>query len=533
MSSSDQQLLEQQQSDRQLIVRVYVLYRLLIASVLLALSLQPKFSLLLNIEPQPSFSLSVALYLATVILITTIVFRQFATNESSMRLMLWSDILLLPLIIISAGDFAFSIGLLLALSFLLGSLLLQHGYIIRALAATIFLLAAHWLSQYYSTGAIISYSNGAILGLFYLMLGFLSSMLARHQRLTESIVLQQHLNLTNQIDLNAFIIQQLHSGALVVDHKQRIQFGNEAAWRMLGKHPKESYSQLKTISSQLERTLQQWRETTHNLLQESSRIPLDRKTAVRFCGFGGKTQGGILITLEDQKEIDKQVQQIKLASLGKLTAGVAHEIRNPLSAIHQAAQLLEESSQHQPQQMRLIEIIQTNTRRMNRQVEEILQLSRRAPERETIQLDQWLPQLIDEYRNAFLSDNNWLLLEAPENHCRINFDAEQLRQVLVNLIANARQHSKQVEGELVISVSVDCSNADNVIIDVSDNGEAIPQEQIEQLFDPFFTTHSNGTGLGLYLSRELCLNNQANLEFISLEKGNTFQISGEPPQHQT
>ena len=527
MSSSDQQLLEQQQSDRDLIVRVYVLYRLLIASVLLALSLQPKFSSLLNIDPQPSFSLSVALYLATVILTTTIVFRQFATNESSMRLMLWSDILLLPLIIISAGDFAFSIGLLLALSFLLGSLSLQHGYIGRALAATIFLLAAHWLSQYFLTGSTISYSNGAILGLFYLMLGFLSSMLARHQRLTESIVLQQHLSLNNQIDLNAFIIQQLHSGALIVDHKQRIQSGNKAAWRMLGKSPEEPDSQLKRISPQLEHALQQWRESTQNFFQESSRIPLDHKTAVRFCGFGSKSQGGILITLEDQKEIDKQAQQIKLASLGKLTAGVAHEIRNPLSAIHQAAQLLEDSSRHQPQQIRLLEIIQTNTRRMNRQVEEILQLSRRAPNREAIQLDQWLPQLIDEYRSARLSNGDRLRLETPDVPCRINFDAEQLRQVLVNLITNAQQHSKQVEGELVISVRVDCSDADNnTIIDVSDNGEAIPQEQIEQLFDPFFTTHNTGTGLGLYLSRELCLNNQANLEFIAAENGNTFRISG-------
>ena len=249
--------------------------------------------------------------------------------------------------------------------------------------------------------------------------------------------------------------------------------------------------------------------------------------AVRFCGFGSTTRGGILITLEDQKEIDNQVEQKKLASLGKLTAGVAHEIRNPLSAIHQAAQLLEDSTRQDSQQMRLLKIIQTNTRRMNSQVEEILQLSRRIPNRKTIQLNQWLPPLIDEYRSASLSGNASLTLKIPDAPCSINFDAEQLRQVLVNLMTNAQQHGKQAEGELIISVSVDCPAADDItIIDISDSGEPIPQEQIGQLFDPFYTTHNTGTGLGLYLSRELSLNNGANLEFIQMDRGNCFRISG-------
>ena len=339
--------------------------------------------------------------------------------------------------------------------------------------------------------------------------------------------LKNHLSLKNQIDVNAFIIQQLHSGALVVDLNHHIQYGNEAAWRLLGRRPEEEFTPLKSISVELERLLQQWRTSTESLLQESARMPFNHGAAVRFRGFGSKTRGGILITLEDQKEIDHQVEQKKLASLGQLTAGVAHEIRNPLSAIHQAAQLLEDSTRQNTQQMRLLEIIQTNTRRMNSQVEEILQLSRRAPNRKTLQLNQWLPPLIDEYRSASLTGNHRLTLENPDAPCSINFDAEQLRQVLVNLITNAQQHGKQADGELIISVSVDCPAANNItIIDVADNGEPIPQEQIGQLFDPFFTTHHTGTGLGLYLSRELCLNNRANLEFIPMDKGNCFRISG-------
>ena len=529
MTSNNQpQLQEQQQNDRELIVRVFALFRLLIASALLAISVLPVLSSLLNIESHPWFSLASALYMAAAILTAVIVFKHFATDESSTLLMLWTDILLLPLIMINAGDFATSIGMLLALSFLLGSLTLQQGYTVRVLAAAIFLITAFWISQHFSTGANLTPRNSLSMGFAYLMIGYLSSRLARYLNITEKIVLQQHLSMKNQIDVNAFIIQQLHSGALVIDHNHHIQYGNESAWRLLGRRPHKELTPLKVISDELERLLQQWRTSAESLLQESARISFHHGTAVRFCGFGSKTRGGILITLEDQKEIDNQVEQKKLASLGKLTGGVAHEIRNPFSAIHQAAQLLEESSRHDPHQMRLLEIIQTNTRRMNRQVEDILQLSRRSPNSESIQLDRWLPPLLDECRNSSLSGNQRLTLDIPEDPCSINFDAEQLRQVLVNLITNAQQHGKREKGELIISVSVDCPAADNyTIIDVSDNGEPIPQEQIGQLFDPFFTTSNNGTGLGLYLSRELCLNNHANLEFIPLENMNIFRISGE------
>jgi len=96
-----------------------------------------------------------------------------------------------------------------------GSLTLQRGYTLRALAATTFLFTASWLSQHFSTGANLSTNNSAALGFIYLLAGILSSMLARHLRLTESVVLQQHLNLKNQIDVNAFVIQQFHSGAVV------------------------------------------------------------------------------------------------------------------------------------------------------------------------------------------------------------------------------------------------------------------------------------------------------------------------------
>ena len=527
-NNNQQQLGEQQYHDRELLVRIFVLFRLLISSALLALTVLPEFSSLLHIKPQPWFLLSAAFYTATAVFTAVIVFNHLTTLESSTRLMLWSDILLLPLIMINVGDFATSIGMLLALSFLLGSLPLQQGYAVRALMAAILLLTAFGISQHFSTGANLNLRNSLSMGFAYLMIGYLSLRLARYLRFTEKTLLQQHVKLTNQVDVNTFIIQQLDSGAVVVDHEHRILYGNEAAWKMLGERPQKNDSLLSSISVELDTLLQQWQSTMTKSSLTSSLIHLQQEIAVRFTAFGSNSQQGALIALEDQKEVNRQAQQLKMASLGKLTAGVAHEIRNPLSAIHQAAQLLEESSRHDPQQMRLLEIIQTNTRRMNRQVEEILQLSRRSPNSESIQLNQWLPVLIDEYRNSSLSEVNQLNLQLPDSPCCINFDSEQLRQVLVNIISNAQQHSITAEGELIIDISVACSDAVNTTIDVSDNGEAIGQEQIGQLFDPFYTTSNSGAGLGLYLSRELCLNNNVDLEFIPMENSNIFRISAMP-----
>ncbi len=529
MSNSDkQQLLEQQQSDRELIVRSYALFRLLIASSSLALGVLPEISSLLNILPLPWFALSAALYMASAALTAVIVFRHLSTQESSTLLMLWTDILLLPLIMINAGNFATSLGMLLALSFLLGSLPLQQGYAVRALAAAALLMTAFWISQHFSTGANLTPRNSLSMGFAYLAIGYLSSRLARYLHITEKIVLQQHLSLKNQVDVNAFIIQQLHSGALVVDRSHRIEYGNDAAWSMLGSTPENKKRQLASISADLDAALQQWREMASTASQHSSFAHLDQEISLQFTDFGSSSDGGTLIILENQEETARQAQQMKLASLGKLTAGVAHEIRNPLSAIHQAAQLLEDSSPHEPQQLRMLEIIQENTRRMNHLVEEILQLSRRTPNSKSIELGQWLPPLIEEYRSASLSNNNRLLLETPDTPCHINFDAEQLRQVLLNLITNAQQHGKPVEADMTISVRVDCSDEDNITsIEVSDNGENIPQQHHQQLFDPFFTTGNTGAGLGLYLSRELCLNNRANLDYFPIKRGNTFRISSQ------
>jgi len=233
-----------------------------------------------------------------------------------------------------------------------------------------------------------------------------------------------------------------------------------------------------------------------------------------------------LVFLEDLAQIAQQAQQLKLAALGRLTAGISHEIRNPLGAISHAAQLLAESEELDSADRRLTQIIQDHSQRMNRVIENVLQLSRRqqsAPQR--LDLKPWLEHFVAESREQ--------ASERQSIHLRINsgdfitlMDPDQLTQILDNLLRNGWRHSallhQQAEVWLALFVDPDSQLA---VLEVQDNGPGVPSDQQAHLFEPFFTTSSQGTGLGLYLSRELCESNQARLDFKPRQGGGCFRIT--------
>jgi two-component system sensor histidine kinase PilS (NtrC family) len=232
------------------------------------------------------------------------------------------------------------------------------------------------------------------------------------------------------------------------------------------------------------------------------------------------------VFLEDLAQITQQAQQLKLAALGRLTAGISHEIRNPLGAISHAAQLLAESEELDSADRRLTQIIQDHSQRMNRVIENVLQLSRRqqsAPQR--LDLKPWLEDFVGEIREQ--------ANERQHIHLRINsgdfttlMDPNQLRQILDNLIRNAWRHSAQLheQADVWLALFVD-PDSQLAVLEVQDNGPGVSAEEQAHLFEPFFTTSSQGTGLGLYLSRELCESNQARLDFKSRQGGGCFRIT--------
>uniref|UniRef100_UPI0035630908 sensor histidine kinase n=1 Tax=Pseudomonas sp. TaxID=306 RepID=UPI0035630908 len=239
-----------------------------------------------------------------------------------------------------------------------------------------------------------------------------------------------------------------------------------------------------------------------------------------------------LVFLDDISQIAQQAQQLKLASLGRLTAGIAHEIRNPLGAISHAAQLLQESEDlHGPDQ-RLAQIIQDHSRRMNLVIENVLQLSRRRQaEPQLLDLKYWLHRFASEFRSS-APPGQTLHLETQSGTVQTRMDPHQLTQVLTNLVENALRYSAQnhPQGQVWLKLFRDASS-DLPVLEVLDDGPGVPPEQLQNIFEPFFTTENKGTGLGLYISRELCESNQARLNYKPREGGGScFRITFAHPR---
>lgn len=251
---------------------------------------------------------------------------------------------------------------------------------------------------------------------------------------------------------------------------------------------------------------------------------------ISFSALTHEGSSNTLIFVGNNRRLAQRAQHMKLASLGRLTASIAHEIRNPLGAISHAAQLLEESSELNTADQRLSDIIQRHSKRMNNVIENVLQLSSRsAPNPEHVLLDKWLQVFINEFENTgettFHTTPHITL--TSEQSCTVNMDCSQLSQVITNLAQNGLRYSQQQTGKATLTLHVHINPLTQLpVLDIIDDGPGIDDDAKDKLFEPFYTTEAKGSGLGLYISRELCEANEARLDYIRTEANKScFRIS--------
>jgi two-component system sensor histidine kinase PilS (NtrC family) len=310
------------------------------------------------------------------------------------------------------------------------------------------------------------------------------------------------------------IIDRLHSGVLVVSPRGRVRLANAQARDILG--PALRGTDLAALSPDLERLWTRWRVLPLEdapLLQAGEN---KREYVVHFTPLG--QEGAMtLITLEDLGQAKARMQEMKLSALGRLTAGIAHEIRNPLSAISHAAALLAESTGLDAQDQSLVEIVRHHAARINDIITDILQLSRQRPSTpEILPLADWLDTFIAHYGEGLDPAEAQIDLQLPPLDLHVRMDPGHLSQVLTNLLDNARRHGQPARGPVRIEIGCERIPGNGRIhLHVTDNGPGIAADAAARLFEPFFTTSSSGTGLGLYLSRELCEFNDASLAQVA------------------
>ena len=348
----------------------------------------------------------------------------------------------------------------------------------------------------------------------------------------EELASRRGVEINVQQAVNRLVMANIGDGILVVDADGQVFAGNPAAQQMLGLVGPELRFKLSAAASlsPLTQAYEEWRadatrSTAFVTIKPFNDAALEGLTAawsarrdlaahlkVRFAAADthGLGEQRSVIFLQDVTGIENQAQQLKLASMGRLTASIAHEVRNPLSAIGHATSLLGEDL-NDPVHQRLLKIVGDNVARVNRMVEDILQLSRKVqPHSEPLALDSFLAELRTEFIETHrLAPDILGLTAAP--HTLVRFDALHLREVVLNLLNNAVRYASG--GPQSIRLSVVRDNAQRLELHVQDDGPGISPEVRAHLFEPFYTTSSKGTGLGLYLARELCLNNEARLDY--------------------
>lgn len=427
------------------------------------------------------------------------------------------DILAVVLLMHASGGIESGLGMLMVPAVAGAGLLLpgRTALLFAALGALALLLHQVY-AQLYSVSET-TYAQAGLLGAVLFATALTGHALARRSRESEALAVKRGLDLANMAELNSYIVERMDSGIVVIDDEGGIRLINEAAWSLLGRPSAAQSRTLEALSYPLYLLYENWRQSAavHSpplKLGHGGHAALE----ARFTRIGGSAQPAALAQLDDTSEISRAVQATKLASLGRLTASIAHEIRNPLGAISHAAQLLDESPELDPTNKRLVGIIQEQSRRTNTVIQSVLSLSRREPAKQkTVALKPWLADFVEEFGRRQRMPPGWASITVAPEDTTVIIDPDHLQQIVWNLCVNAAKYGLPPGGEPHMDLQGGVSpRSPAPYLDVVDQGAGIAPDIQAQLFEPFFTTDSAGTGLGLYIARELCENNGGSLTHI-------------------
>ena len=514
----------------QRILRLYNLYRVAIGIILVLLVSSDLDRELLDLAHAELFQAGSWLYLALNALIALLI--RSPKHPAQVFSLALVDIILLSALFYSAGGTPSGIGTLLIVSVAIANILLRGriGLLIAAMAAIGLIYLTFYLSLNRPAASAQFVQAGAFGALCFAAALFVQG-LTRRVQASEVLAAQRAADVANLEALNSLILQRMRTGILVLDAQHRALLANPATQTLLGRQLTPGVL-LDPLCPELIKRLQQWLHNPTLRPASLQAIPDGPVLQPSFAILQRGDKHETLVFLDDISQVAQHAQQLKLASLGRLTAGIAHEIRNPLGAISHAAQLLQESEELDGHDKRLAQIIQDHSRRMNLVIENVLQLSRRRQaEPQLLDLKYWIHRFGSEFRlNA--GPDQQLHLETASGTLQTRMDPHQLTQVLTNLVENGMRYSarKNGVGQVWLKLFRD-ADSDLPVLEILDDGPGVPPDQIQEIFEPFYTTDSKGTGLGLYISRELCESNQARLDYKPREGGGScFRITFAHPR---
>jgi len=520
---------------------IYNLYRILLPVILLLTRLSSPAESPIGLV-SPSLFILVAVVYAIFGVATTLITRLFPGFIFKQRyqiLTLLFDVLMVTTIAYTSGGVVSGLTLLLIVTVASSSMLMRGrlSTFIAAVATIAVIYGEAYLSLSLDdyTGQFI---QAGILGcIFFAISLYIQSV--NHRAFQAALLAEERANNIIGLEkLNNEIIQRMRTGIMVVNPEQQIVTMNNAALSLLKPLLKTSKADSEyQLPEVLAQQISAWRDNPYN---QGDPIKVPATSTIlqtNFALLNNTPTSDVLVFIENQNRVMQRIRQTKLASLGRLTANIAHEIRNPLGAISHAGQILSESEDLEKSDQRLLDIILDHCNRVNRIIEDVLDASRHndvSPN--TILLQDWLDDFVRNYRETH-NDCDDIATEYDNGDVEVRVITSQLERVLTNLFDNGLRYSRKAGNgaKLRIKAGLKSGISDYQMpyISVIDFGPALDEEAQSQLFEPFHTTEASGTGLGLYISKELCEANQATLDYSATEEGTScfsihFSNSSQP-----
>ncbi len=500
---------------------LFGLYRTLVASLIAALLFGP-----LDMFVGEAHVPALAHVVSVAYLVVALALLFWGRNERWLQtIVLWSvmaDIVAATLLIHAMPGASAGISMSLLFNVAAAAMLLplSRGLSIAAIASGAMVLEYVWQALE-GTQATRTVAELAMFVTSYLAMAYISCQIGQRARRNQQLADRRGAEVANLFEINELIIRRMRTGVLVVDANNRITLANEAASLLLGdgdgEVPEGGLSLLR-VAPELARRLQRWRNgwnQDETPLQLSPDQPEVQPRFARLLADSDLT----LVFLDDSTVVSRRAESLTLSALGRFSASLAHEIRNPLAAINYATQLLEESNAIGDADRRLLQIIHQQCQRTNGIVESVLGLARRERANpENIDLVAFVRRFVLEYRQTLSIETDSLEAIINKPSVQALVDPNHLYQILTALVHNALKYGRIAEDPARVRLRVATLDK-NAIIDVMDRGPGIPEAVAAQLFRPFFTTSEHGTGLGLYIARELCRANQARLEYVPVPAG--------------
>lgn len=514
------------------LLRIYAWYRFLLSLLLIGVFFIKPVTPMIGALNRPLFMATAMGYLITTA--SAALFLRFPRRKipTYSFMLLLTDIIALSLMTHATGQFNTQLGLLFLVVVAAGNILLagRMGALIAAIAAIAILYEQFYLSLNVNDELLnpTTLAQTSIFGISFFVIALFSQIIVHRMREGEALAASRARSIEDLQRLNEQIIRRMRTGIIALNKDGHILLSNDSTRHLLGVEKSATlYETLTELSSSLDTAFCSWQLNPLMRPDTFRNTASSPEVSINFAALNPEQENSpVLIFLEDMTQLTQQAQHLKLASLGRLTASIAHEIRNPLGAISHATQLLAESDMIQGPDHRLVDIIHQHCKRMNGIVENVLNVSRRQPSSpQTFTLLDWLNDFQHEYASTI---NTEAIIALPQisHDLAIRFDPPQLHQVISNLVTNGLRYSKKKTGAATLKMEAGIlAGSGQVWLDVIDQGDGITSEQQSHLFEPFFTTENTGTGLGLYISREICEANQARLDYIPQKGGGCFRIT--------